>query len=404
MVFGKIIIIIANTFGCGPQPDSSQFHDNYRVNTLGHFADEAGGIRIPNLTQLGLSNLTYIKGTEKPEIPWAYYGKIRTRTEEKGIASGYLEMAGINLQKPFSIIDDEIPDAVIEKIASFLKTEINVQHSASFNDIRKNLSEIYKEKPDPILFSEKNESTLELIIHTNYLEKNELKEVSIQKFFKEIIHEKKIAQASIHFIKGSKDDLTLIKEKRRDVFFEITDQNTVFQTLENKRIPVYAYGNTGKIYNYSGFAEDYHIPDSGKMLELLSEDIKSSETDPDGKAVFIADLMQLDLCWQYSNSIYDYIKLLEKFDGFLPRIFRHLRDDDWVFITGIHGCDILNASSHTREYAPLLVYNKTHRNFEKKNLGVRKTFSDIAESISEAYQLETHYGGEAFWNQTGKNN
>lgn len=404
MVFGKIIILIANTFGCGPQPDSFRYHDNFRVNTLGHFGDEAGGIRIPNLTQLGLAHLTYIKGTEKPEIPWGYYGKIRSRSDEKSIASGYFEMSGINLQKPFRIIEEEIPENISNEISQFLDMEINPVHIQNLSVLKNNLGDAYFEKSTPVIFAEKNESTFEIIIHVNDMEKLQIKESQLQKFFKNLIQKEKISQASIHFLTGTRETHHLIPEKRRDVFFEITDQNTIFQTLEKKRIPVYSYGNTGKIYNYSGFSEDYHIPDPLEMLEMLANDIKLSETDPDGRAVFVADMLQMDLCHQYSDNIYDFIRLLEKFDSYLPRIFRNLRENDWVFIHGIHGCDTLNEKSHTREYAPLLVYNNTQRNIQKKNLGVRKTFSDIAESISEAYQLETHYGGEAFWNQMGKNN
>ncbi len=403
MIFQKIVILVANTLGCGPQPDSFRYHENFHVNTLGHFADEVGGIRIPNLSQLGLGNITYIRGAEKPNLPWAYYGKIRSRTDGKDIASGFLELAGINLQKPFRVFEEEIPESVSDTFREFLGTELQILHVTSLAEVMKNLERLNAKEPLlPILFTEKNESTLELAIHVNDIAKTNRKEKEILEFMKENISAHKIAQGVLHIMDGGSESFRLIPDKRKDVFFEILDQNTVFQTLELKRIPVYAYGNIGKIYNYAGFAEDYQISDPVELMNYLSDEIRDAATDPDGKAVFVANIMNMDLCHYYNHNLYDYVKMLEKMDSQIPKILRNINDFDWVFITGVHGCDLLQENAHTREYSPLLIYNKTFKNAEKKNMGVRKTFSDIAESISEAYGLETHYGGEAFWNLMSK--
>ena len=64
-----------------------------------------------------------------------------------------------------------------------------------------------------------------------------------------------------------------------------------------------------------------------------------------------------------------------------------MRDGDILFITADHGCDpaFTATTDHTREYTPLLVYSN---NLIPENLGTRRSFADIAATISEIFDLK----------------
>ena len=59
--FKRIHVVVMDSVGIGEAPDSPQF-DDIDVDTLGHIAREKGGLKLPNLSKLGLSNIREIQG------------------------------------------------------------------------------------------------------------------------------------------------------------------------------------------------------------------------------------------------------------------------------------------------------------------------------------------------------
>ena len=63
-------------------------------------------------------------------------------------------------------------------------------------------------------------------------------------------------------------------------------------------------------------------------------------------------------------------------------------------ITADHGCDPSTPSTdHSREYIPLLIYGDK---IIPKNLGIRKTYSDIGKTIEEYFGINSDISGESF--------
>lgn len=80
----------------------------------------------------------------------------------------------------------------------------------------------------------------------------------------------------------------------------------------------------------------------------------------------------------------------------LPEIIKTMDETDRLIITADHGNDPTTISTdHSREYVPLLYYAK---NKIGKNLGVRKTFSDVAQTIAHFYKVNNSLKGISFLN------
>ena len=75
-IFNRIHVIVIDSVGIGEAPDAAQF-DDFDVDTLGHIAREKGGLKLPNLSKLGLSNIRSIQGVPVADSRWPTMEKCR---------------------------------------------------------------------------------------------------------------------------------------------------------------------------------------------------------------------------------------------------------------------------------------------------------------------------------------
>ena len=103
--------------------------------------------------------------------------------------------------------------------------------------------------------------------------------------------------------------------------------------------------------------------------------------DKDFEGLCFVNLVDFDSAYGHRRDIEGYAKALSYFDARLPEIMDRLEENDVLMITADHGCDPgFKGTDHTREYIPFLMYgNKV----APHDLGVRKSFADIASTIAE---------------------
>ena len=64
--FKRIHVVVMDSVGIGEAPDAAEFGD-FDVDTLEHIDRQKGGLTVPNLADLGLSNIKEIQGVPKAE-------------------------------------------------------------------------------------------------------------------------------------------------------------------------------------------------------------------------------------------------------------------------------------------------------------------------------------------------
>ncbi len=100
------------------------------------------------------------------------------------------------------------------------------------------------------------------------------------------------------------------------------------------------------------------------------------------------------MLYGHRNDVDGYAKAFAEFDSWLPGFVKGLGDDDAVMITADHGCDPGDVSTdHTREYVPLVIIGKK---IKPVNLGTRKSFADIAATVTELLGVGFETEGESF--------
>jgi len=86
--------------------------------------------------------------------------------------------------------------------------------------------------------------------------------------------------------------------------------------------------------------------------------------------------------------------LLESFDLWLSKALSLIGPGDHLFITADHGNDpTYKGTDHTRERVPMLWYSPSHQATE---LGLRRTFADIGQSIASVLGIDPLNAGKSF--------
>ena len=155
----------------------------------------------------------------------------------------------------------------------------------------------------------------------------------------------------------------------------------------------------GKIYDiFAGQGLTETTPNHGndKNMEKVFE-LQKKHFD----GLCYINLVDFDMIYGHRRNIPGYTEALNKFDTDLEKFIEGMSEEDVLFITADHGCDPTTPSTdHSREYVPILAYGKPIR--EGVDLGVRKTFADLGQTISDYLGLDAHFEAESFWKEIAK--
>ena len=140
------------------------------------------------------------------------------------------------------------------------------------------------------------------------------------------------------------------------------------------------YGDTEYVYNKSNTNSMEHAANYAKK---------------NFHGLCFVNLVDFDMLYGHRRDIDGYAAALTEFDTWLGNFLPTLNDDDLVMITADHGCDpaYTATTDHTREYVPLLILGKK---VSPVNLGTRKTFADIAATVTELLGVEYETAGKSF--------
>ena len=100
--------------------DSAQYGD-VGVDTLGHIAEYAESLEIPNLRKLGMANLHPMKQNAPVDRPMGKYMKMREKSCGKDTMTGHWEMMGLHITKPFQTFTDTgFPKELIDELGDLI--------------------------------------------------------------------------------------------------------------------------------------------------------------------------------------------------------------------------------------------------------------------------------------------
>ncbi len=390
MKFKRVILIIIDACGVGELPDAADYGDT-GSSTIPNCAAAVGGLNMPLCQSLGLGNIVDIGGISKIENPRASYGKMAEFSSGKDSTIGHWEIAGIQLSAPFPLFPNGFPDDIVKKFESQagVKTIGNV--AASGTEIIEKLGKRHLETRALILYTSAD-SVFQLAAHEDIYPIDRQYQIC-QTARDLLIGECGVSRVIARPFIGEPGHFERTV-RRKDFSIDPTGR-TILDALLDNGMKTYSIGKVYDLFNGRGLSDYVKTNDNRDGIKEILRAISVS----DNYQLIFANLVDFDQLWGHRNDESNFARALEEFDKSLVEIINQLNDDDLLIITADHGCDptIKNSTDHSREYVPLLVYNNQIK--KGVNLGIRETFSDIASTIAENFELKDSFPGKSFLNE-----
>ena len=385
----NFIIIVLDGVGIGELPDAAKYKD-VGSDTLANMADVVGGLNLPNLEKLGLGNIHPILGIKPQNKPHASFGKMTEVSSGKDSTSGHWELGGLKLEKEFPLFPNGFPKNIID---AFIK-ETGVKgilgnYAASGTEIIQQLGDEHVHSGFPIVYTSAD-SVFQIAAHEQIIPLEKLYEICTIAREKILTNENEVGRVIARPFIGTSGNY--VRTTNRRDFSIDPFSNTILDFLKDAGIETVAIGKINDLFNYRGISKKIKTKTNQEGIEKIIESCEKEK----GAFIF-ANLVDFDVYFGHRNDPKGFADALKYFDDRLDEILTLLDDSDRLIITADHGNDPTTPSTdHSREYVPLLYYRKKQPGI---NLGVRKTFADVAQTAAHFFNVNNDLNGESFLNE-----
>ena len=384
--FNRVFLIVMDSVGIGEAPDAEAFGDK-GAHTLLHIAERMGGLRMPNMGKLGLSNIEEIPGVEKADEPKAYFTKMQESSNGKDTMTGHWEIMGLNIETPFRVFPDGFPDELIKELEEKTGRKVIGNKPASGTGILDELGAEHMETGALIVYTSAD-SVIQIAAHEEVVPLEEL--YKICKIAREMTLREEYMLGRVIARPFLGEPGNFVRTANRHDYALKPYGRTVMNELKDGGLDVLAIGKISDIYDGEGVTEALRTVSNMDGMDKLMQTIRT-----DFKGLSFLNLVDFDAMYGHRRDPIGYGKALEEYDARLTEVLKELKEDDLLIITADHGNDpVHHGTDHTREFVPLLVYSKQLK--EPGELPMRHTFADIGATIAENFEVKMPEHGTSF--------
>ncbi|AIF51360.1 phosphopentomutase [Pelosinus sp. UFO1] len=384
--FKRIHLVVMDSVGIGEAPDAAKF-DDVNVDTFGHIAQACGGLNMPNMGKLGISNIRDIEGIEPEKHPLGYYTKMQELSNGKDTMAGHWEFMGLFTEKPFRVFPQGFPKELIQQIEEKTGRKVIANRPASGTEIIEALGEEHMKTGALIVYTSAD-SVLQIAAHEEIIPIKELYEIC--EFCRKITLEEpyKVGRIIARPFIGEPGKFT--RTANRHDYALKPFGRTVMNELKDADYEVIALGKISDIYAGEGVTKSIHTISNmdgiDKLLTVFDEKFTG---------LSFLNLVDFDASYGHRRDPRGYGQALEEYDARLPEVLAKMTNEDLLIITADHGNDpTYRGTDHTREYVPLLIYSPLFSG--GKELPIRTTFADIGATIAENFNVKMPEYGTSF--------
>lgn len=382
----RAIWIVLDSVGMGNMDDAAKFGD-LGANTIGNVSKAVGGLKLPNLVELGLGNIDSIVGVNKTDSPKGCFARFREASNGKDTTTGHWEMGGIVLEKAFPTYPNGFPKEIIDEFEKKTGRKVIGNKPASGTAILDELGEEHMKTGAVIVYTSAD-SVFQIAAHEEVVKIEELYEMC--QIARDMLNgDHAVARVIARPFIGEAAGKFQRTPNRRDFSLE-PPIDTVLDKLVKNNIKVMAVGKIEDIFCGKGISEAVHTKHNMDGVDKTLEYMDTLES-----GLIFTNLVDFDMKWGHRNDPKSYAKGLEEFDVRLPEILNKMKADDILFITADHGCDpTMPGTDHTRECVPFIAYGKNIKS--NVDLKVRNTFADMGATLAEMFNVENLENGQSF--------
>ena len=381
----RIFLIVLDSCGVGAAPDSEQFGD-IGVNTLRSCA-ASPKFSMPHLIEAGLGNLDGIDYLPKTDRPTAALARLQEASMGKDTTIGHWEIAGIVSPSPLPTYPQGFPREVLEEFEKQTGRGVLCNLPYSGTDVIRDYGEEQKKTGKWIVYTSAD-SVFQVAANENWIPLEELYDACRKA--RAILRGKHgVGRVIARPYVGETPSDFRRTANRHDFSLE-PPARTMLDAIKAAGLDTLA---VGKIYDiFAGQGTTEHVFNKSNADGMAHTDDYAAR---DFHGLCFVNLVDFDMQYGHRRDVDGYANALTEFDTWLGQFLPKLGEDDLVMITADHGCDpaYTATTDHTREYVPLVVLGKQ---VKPVNLGTRKSFADIAATVTELLNVPYEAPGKSF--------
>ena len=413
--FDKIAVVVLDGVCCGEAADTKErFPEDTGANSLLHAAQRER-LDAPALQHMGIK---YVPGLEElplsPPLPYDYirgaFGALEPTFPGKESPEGHQALMGHEVKKPYLLFNKTgIPADVIHdierEVQAIVGREVEVIRYPGTDDVSGTtfidhpmIGPLHLQSKDssgplklPVYAS--SDSVVQIAIHQEVLPQEIIERIG-RAVRENVLNAlgRRVGRVIMRPFTGSPGSFTRISEDRRDYGVD-PDGETVIDHLTEAGIPVFGIGKAANMFNNRGFPDGHSqkfSTDAQRLAEVLAHMRNMKEE------FIIANLIETDELYGHRRDPHGYIRHINMLSSTLGTITQAMTDRDLLMVTSDHGNDPTHTAcaneptkphtNHTRERVPLLASSPRIR--KPIDLGIRKTYADVAATIAENFDIE----------------
>ena len=381
----RIFLIVLDSFGIGAMPDSGSFGD-VGVNTLAACATSAK-LHIPNMIAAGLGNIDGVSCLPKTDVPAGAYARLTESSMGKDTTIGHWEIAGVISPNPLPTYPNGFPEEVLKAFEEATGRGCLCNLPYSGTDVIRDYGQEQLDTGKWIVYTSAD-SVFQVAAHEEFISLEELYDACHKA--RNILRGKHgVGRVIARPFVGNSTDGFKRTSNRHDYSLE-PPRATMLDAIKAAGLDSIAVGKIHDIFAGYGDTEYVYNKSNANGMEHTTNYAKK-----DFHGLCFVNLVDFDMQFGHRRDIDGYANALTEFDAWLGEFLKGLGEEDLVMITADHGCDpaYTATTDHTREYVPLLVLGKK---VKPVNLGTRKSFADIAATVTHLLGVDYETPGVSF--------
>lgn len=381
----RIFLIVLDSFGIGAMPDSESFGD-VGVNTLAACAT-SGKLNIPNMIAAGLGNIDGVSCLPKADAPTGAFARLTEASMGKDTTIGHWEIAGVISPEPLPTYPNGFPQDVLDAFTEATGRGCLCNLPYSGTDVIRDYGQEQIDTGKWIVYTSAD-SVFQVAANEEHIPLEELYDACHKA--RQLLRGKHgVGRVIARPYVGNTKDGFKRTSNRHDYSLE-PPKPTMLDAIKAAGLDSIAVGKIHDIF--AGYGDTEHVynkSNANGMEHTVNYAAK------DFKGLCFVNLVDFDMLFGHRRDIDGYAAALTEFDAWLGSFLPTLSEEDLVMITADHGCDpaYTATTDHTREYVPLLVLGKA---VKSGNMGTRKSFADIAATVTELLGVDYDTPGESF--------
>ena len=381
----RIFLIVLDSFGIGAMKDSESFGD-IGVNTLAACAT-SNKLHIPNMIAAGLANIDGVSCLPKADAPTGAFARLTEASMGKDTTIGHWEIAGVVSPEPLPTYPNGFPEEVLKAFEEATGRGCLCNLPYSGTDVIRDYGQEQLDTGKWIVYTSAD-SVFQVAAHEEFIPLEELYDACHKA--RNILRGKHgVGRVIARPFVGDSMNGFKRTSNRHDYSLE-PPKATMLDAIKAAGLDSIAVGKIHDIFAGYGDTEYVYNKSNANGMEHTTNFAKK-----DFKGLCFVNLVDFDMVFGHRRDIDGYANALSEFDAWLGDFLKGLNEDDLVMITADHGCDpaYTATTDHTREFVPLLVLGKA---VKPVNLGTRKSFADIAATVTELLGVDYDTPGESF--------